>query len=1538
MTTSRAVHSQAFTFMSYLQGGVDPRTGQYTVSLDFPEIKSNWLSGPDFLFNLNFNPINILDSGFGLGWNLNLSQFTPHNSILALSTGETFKVTGSGTEPAIKEKKLDSFHFYNNQDGTYRVVHKSGLIEELTVGGSSDDRVALPTRIYAPSGHSISLTYAAFRGGQRLQSVSDAQGELLRINREDYSVEILIKPDNDGSGKPLARYQMTLDGNGWVTAIVLPTADAASWRFKYGTGPIRGILCLHEVKTPVGGHETIEYGDGGHPYPGGVTRPNLPRVTRHRTYPGSEQPMVEVNYTYTAKNFLGAGETVSWEEGMDPLYTVAHTYEYGSTSTQTVSDKAVRWVDRTYNRFHLLTEEKTTQDLCVIREATTYYAEDIPFERQVPQFQMPKATKTSWEIEGDSTRYRAEVASSAFDENGNLIEEVDPSGVKTVHTYYPKEASDGCPADPEGFIRNRKDSTVVPSPQGQAGALTLRTHVRYTALDPLDGSGLKQWLISESETLQQVDGSSEVELLQTLYAYNNQPGEVFLHGRPASQRMMLNGKGTTTKYTYGTLKSALAGEQVLETVETLTGFDHSDTEHVQKVTTREDSLIHGQSLVSYDDNGVKIRSEYDQLQRVISETVSPDDDEFRATRTYTYYLTSLDGQQAQQEVTDVKKVTTRTFFDGLNRAIKEERQNADSPIRADEYRPTWSASYDALGHLTEETELEWRGEEQMPLISKFDYDSWGSQCCVTGPDGVQVHEQTDPIGTADWNGPIQRSWRQGSGTESLKTGVIVTYLNLFEKPAHIERFDAAGTAISLHQFGYDGLGQTVVEIDARAAKTQYTYDGFGRMTSNTLPGGAVVRRSYFQHSAEDLPIEISVDRVVLGTQAFDGIGRMKEATTGGRTQVFSYLPGLTQPDTVTTASQQLIRYQYNPQLSEEPMRRQLPGAVTADYVYDKQNARLVSCEEQGLALKRQYFSTGELKSEQRDQSGKPYTMHYDYSRQGRLLSYTDVLEQVQRYEYDDAGRLTFTQLGETRSDFTYDDLGQLATISTQDTASGQQVTISLQYDEFGREIKRIFDLNGTEQQLTQVYNAVDALVQRTLSEGDVTLRDEEYGYDPRGRLILYTCKGSQPPVDPYGKAIAQQIFRFDALDNLTLVITTSVDGVANRATYTYDNAQDPTQLSSVKNSAGSPYPAVILLAYDADGHLICDEEQRVLKYDALGRLTEISGLPGEPPSGLGYDPLDTLTSLEGGEGPEQRFYRGGELANRIQGAKSSTFVRADGVVLAEHQAGADPKSLLLASDFKSTVFNEVSAGTTNTLAYSAYGNQSAEQPVATALAYNGVLRETQNGVYLLGNGYRAYSPSLMRFHCPDSWSPFGAGGLNAYVFCGGDPMGNVDLDGHKWYSALWQRISAPFRRSPTSGVAQKNTMDKSTKIGGSAGPAQSSGEKNVSKRVDDLTEKGYQANIDFMDQRTRKNPKLQKIQQAADKRKKLVQEREKVEREVTWGVKKKHTEAVYDANRTGFKPSGGAVPNQRKIDVDPRSLLDPDLHNQMVDLRKNVLF
>ena len=63
-------------------------------------------------------------------------------------------------------------------------------------------------------------------------------------------------------------------------------------------------------------------------------------------------------------------------------------------------------------------------------------------------------------------------------------------------------------------------------------------------------------------------------------------------------------------------------------------------------------------------------------------------------------------------------------------------------------------------------------------------------------------------------------------------------------------------------------------------------------------------------------------------------------------------------------------------------------------------------------------------------------------------------------------------------------------------------------------------------------------------------------------------------------------------------------------------------------------------------------------------------------------------------------------------------------------------------------------------------------------AFAGQLRES--GLYLLGNGYRAYLPALGRFTLPDGVSPFGRGGLNAYVYCGGDPVNRLDSKGASW--------------------------------------------------------------------------------------------------------------------------------------------------------------
>jgi len=119
------------------------------------------------------------------------------------------------------------------------------------------------------------------------------------------------------------------------------------------------------------------------------------------------------------------------------------------------------------------------------------------------------------------------------------------------------------------------------------------------------------------------------------------------------------------------------------------------------------------------------------------------------------------------------------------------------------------------------------------------------------------------------------------------------------------------------------------------------------------------------------------------------------------------------------------------------------------------------------------------------------------------------------------------------------------------------------------------------------------------------------------------------------------------------------------------------------------------------------------------------------------------------------------------------------------------RPLLLATDNKNSVLAEIAGGKPQSIAYSAYGQQSAQPDVATSLGFNGARREKHIGWYLLGNGYRAYNPASMRFHSPDSWSPFRGGGLNAYMYCAGDPVNFSDPTGHM--KSFFKTLTRPNR-------------------------------------------------------------------------------------------------------------------------------------------------
>ncbi|MNC22561.1 hypothetical protein D3C75_705650 [compost metagenome] len=163
-----------------------------------------------------------------------------------------------------------------------------------------------------------------------------------------------------------------------------------------------------------------------------------------------------------------------------------------------------------------------------------------------------------------------------------------------------------------------------------------------------------------------------------------------------------------------------------------------------------------------------------------------------------------------------------------------------------------------------------------------------------------------------------------------------------------------------------------------------------------------------------------------------------------------------------------------------------------------------------------------------------------------------------------------------------------------------------------------------------------------------------------------------------------------------------------------------------------------------------------------------------------YDPLDRQNGCTVLQQPAiQRFHCKSRLTTEIQGAARWSILQHDDQLLAQ-QSRLDAKvgTTLLATDQQRSILNALDATQPNPLAYTPYGHRPAENGLLSLLGFNGERPDPVTGHYHLGNGYRQFNPVLMRFNSPDSWSPFGEGGLNAYAYCLGDPINRIEVEGH----------------------------------------------------------------------------------------------------------------------------------------------------------------
>lgn len=142
----------------------------------------------------------------------------------------------------------------------------------------------------------------------------------------------------------------------------------------------------------------------------------------------------------------------------------------------------------------------------------------------------------------------------------------------------------------------------------------------------------------------------------------------------------------------------------------------------------------------------------------------------------------------------------------------------------------------------------------------------------------------------------------------------------------------------------------------------------------------------------------------------------------------------------------------------------------------------------------------------------------------------------------------------------------------------------------------------------------------------------------------------------------------------------------------------------------------------------------------------------------------------------KRFYRSNLLSTLIERNSTLQMFSQHRQILAIKRNAPSATDLLKINNML-TPESANHYGVQNPLSHTAFGFMNL--PASMPVGFNGEHPDLHTGMYGLGQGQRWYSTALMRFSCPDSISPFGEGGINAYAYVHNDPVNLIDPDGHK---------------------------------------------------------------------------------------------------------------------------------------------------------------
>ena len=590
-----------------------------------------------------------------------------------------------------------------------------------------------------------------------------------------------------------------------------------------------------------------------------------------------------------------------------------------------------------------------------------------------------------------------------------------------------------------------------------------------------------------------------------------------------------DGNGNTSSYTYNSLG--------MVKTETMPGDETIDE---NTVTYLYDRL--GRQVYREDSYGQIQKKTLNHQGQTIEETSQNESQTQKITITKAY-----DKKQNLRFETDGNGNTTEYVYDGQDQNTAKIQKTGINQNRIER------KVYDRDGNVIQS--IDWRNN-----VTQNQYDALGRVTAVIDPYGHTVEKM-------EYNLNNQQI-KQYTLLEAPRNYAVTTY-EYDKNDRLIKTIYPEGNS---EEQSYNDQGQLAAKTDGKGNITSYSYDQNLNLSSVT---NALNESTYYSYDLNRNMISQTDGRQNTSLMEYnarnllirqiDPGGKNGNAYDPTKTERYTYYVNGLQK-TKTTKESDTITYTYDihgRQIGESV------GDMNHVRTYDA-NGNELSMQDDGTttrtydALNRTLTKTtpgfgqtvyeydiiirvneGGYAEKTTDPQGNVTIKEYD--RVGRLIRVQDRENAAPtEYEYDEAGRQkTVTYDNGAREEYAYDQNGRLIQLKNYQGKNIKE-SYSYTYDANGNQLSENKVVNGTSEQLTYAYDAVNRLVYA--DEG--ANRHREYTYDAAGN------RSSETIVDAQLNTTQVMTYSYNSQNRLT-----SISSVGGTETFTYDNNGNMTKSS-----------------------------------------------------------------------------------------------------------------------------------------------------------------------------------------------------------------------------------------------------------------------------------------------------------------------------------------------------------------------------------------